>query len=395
MKEIIKVVTHSEDIDGAMCAILPRFINKEDVTVDSIVFSTAKNKHDNIRNEFVSWLSDVLENKDESILHRFMICDLDTEALQIISMMLECEKLENRNARITIIDHHQESRKFKNYLKETLQLPDEEITKTVDIVTPDIYDGFESVDKQSAASTLLKWMIWENYLDESKYSFEKMETLKNMTTWVSRYDTWRWKENPGLILQETGYPVEMYFHTLFGIMGLETFITTFTVILEKTEIINEDLFKKEFIDAANFEYKKMNKFIDWKRKEIAKTTFGEYNMGMITADSNSEYISITGNTLCEENPDIDFLIILYPSTCGFSLRSTKNDLNCARIAKFLGEGKGGGHPKASGGSFTRQRMFDFLNNYYTERDKKLEEMKKVSEKDMDSKEDSSKTSENA
>jgi len=55
------------------------------------------------------------------------------------------------------------------------------------------------------------------------------------------------------------------------------------------------------------------------------------------------YVSELGNRICEEY-DIDF-VALFNLPVNVGLRTAKDDVNVADIAKFLG---GGGHPKAAG-----------------------------------------------
>lgn len=377
MTEKIRIITHSEDIDGAMCAILAKFINKDDTVVDAICFSSASNKDETILSEFNKWCSDIYEDDErENNFYRFIISDLDSHSAQIVLLLRKIESMwvdEKIKTKLTIIDHHQESRRLLHSLIDDFGIKEENLSHLIDVVTPNTYENFESEDDQSAASTFLMWMTTEKYLNLNLVPAERLETIRHMTSWISRYDTWSWKKNPGYILEEISQPVELYFHTLFGILGLESFIFTFANILSTTNQIDDDLFKDDLINLVNIDTRKRERFIEFKKKQLIRASFSEYTVGLVIADENNEYISMMGNKICEENPDIDFVMILFPSSSGFSLRSTKTDLNCARIAKFLAQGNGGGHPQASGGTLTSERMIEFLTVYLTEREKKNKE----------------------
>lgn len=67
---------------------------------------------------------------------------------------------------------------------------------------------------------------------------------------------------------------------------------------------------------------------------------------MLVSFFAEQHHSILGNTICQNNPDIDFVLIINPAIKKVSIRSVKEDIDTGEFAKkYYG---GGGHPKASG-----------------------------------------------
>lgn len=83
------------------------------------------------------------------------------------------------------------------------------------------------------------------------------------------------------------------------------------------------------------------RYIETKEANIKKIEINGLTAGVVFAESN---ISELGNVICENNPDIDFAMIINIDK-SISFRTVKDNVDVSEIARSL---NGGGHKKAAG-----------------------------------------------
>jgi oligoribonuclease NrnB/cAMP/cGMP phosphodiesterase (DHH superfamily) len=79
-----------------------------------------------------------------------------------------------------------------------------------------------------------------------------------------------------------------------------------------------------------------------KTKQLRRFKTANYTVGVIF---NEKYVSETGKTICENEPDLDFIILLDYGYRTAGMRTIRDDIDLSEIAKRFG---GGGHKKAAG-----------------------------------------------
>jgi nanoRNase/pAp phosphatase (c-di-AMP/oligoRNAs hydrolase) len=106
----------------------------------------------------------------------------------------------------------------------------------------------------------------------------------------------------------------------------------------------------------DIEEDKIAKYIDKVANNLTRIKFDKYeNVGLVYAEN---YTSELGNTICNNNPDLDFVMIINLGGKSISFRGTRDDIDLgADIASKFG---GGGHPKAAGA-----RIYDSVKNTVT------------------------------
>jgi oligoribonuclease NrnB/cAMP/cGMP phosphodiesterase (DHH superfamily) len=210
--------------------------------------------------------------------------------------------------RVLLIDHHTTSAYLRDFDWAN--------------VNPEI-DGV----KTSGTSEMYRLLV------EDTLCFDATEKA-GMTAFAEQirlYDTWDW--------DRLGLTLPRYLHELLMIIGRKEWVERFMNNIDPS-LTEAELYLVET------ELKRINRFIKHKSKNMFKTEFEEYVMGVIYAD---QHHSILGNTICRENPDIDLCVIVNINDGKVSFRSVKDDVNTGEIAQtYFG---GGGHPKASGWEF--------------------------------------------
>jgi oligoribonuclease NrnB/cAMP/cGMP phosphodiesterase (DHH superfamily) len=149
-----------------------------------------------------------------------------------------------------------------------------------------------------------------------------------------RYDTWEW---------DTIYKdlASKKLNMLFGLLGRDKFVERFSDNPGMEFSAGEKLLVEVEEERIKNYIKKVSKNV------IQKSAYG-YNFGLVFAES---YISELGNTLCKENTDLDFIMIVNVGGGGISFRGIHDNIDLGVVAKLFG---GGGHPKAAGAGMSGQ-----------------------------------------
>lgn len=232
------------------------------------------------------------------------------------------------------VDHHPQSDRFLIHNNKY---------KNVTIVVDS-----SSVSKHCATDLV------HSYLQKQEGSKGK-DNVSEFVEIVRLWDTWDWKngllsDDPNIVHLST---LAQYYNLLFYKFGpanfyknqMMKFIENATP--EETEIMIALDIKQE-----------SQKYIQSKLKNVMKRSISlskdeEYVAGVVFAERD---ISELGNSICENNPDVDCAIIINTNSVPFKVsgRSVMDSVNMTKIMSKLFNG--GGHPKASGGTLTEKQM---------------------------------------
>jgi uncharacterized protein len=312
----VKHFTHS-DLDGIGCLV----IGKHLFTHTSPEVCDYDNVNQKVQDFILTYL-----NKDDGSLKEeicpyelILITDIsvDTETAMLLDVFQKKSETE-----VILLDHH----------------PNLEWLNAMDWAV--IYNREESGLLTSGTRMMMK----ELAVHISELSSDEREELEEFAETVRMYDTWDWNR------QNILHPKRL--NNLLYLIGRENFIKRFTTDLSTTFTESEDL-------VVDIEDEREKLYIERKKKELVKTSFYEYNVGIVFAE---QFISTLGNEICNENEDIDFVIMINIGRSKVSYRSIRPDINVGAIAAKYFEG-GGGHAYAAGSEFPpeeRENVFKYL-----------------------------------
>lgn len=223
-----------------------------------------------------------------------------------------------------------------------------------DISTSDLHDG-----------------LFEKYCD-----ILGVIALRKLILYISRYDTWMWKKNPLAIMYEDTialmtklYGPEYVYTTLhdYYISDIEAYLNdVYTENLDDTGdievIFNRSVYPKKFRMYYDFIKEMESKYTSTKYIESNVKVFidGEYQFASFICDH--DYTNATADTIYTHYPEIDIVLILYPTTRTLSFRSNKTTVDLGRFAKRIFGG--GGHAQASGAHVDTEVFINFLMKHY-------------------------------
>ena len=167
---------------------------------------------------------------------------------------------------------------------------------------------------------------------------------------VRDYDTWRWKElgKKGIIRKQV--------NDLFYIYGREKFIDwalgqILTLKLYRG-MSDFPIYSEKDIALLDQKQKDIDIYIEEKNKQLFhRVDEIGHTYGAVFAE---RYFSELGNRLCELNPDLAYVAMIDISSGTVSYRTIRDDIDVGgEIAHAYG---GGGHPKAAGSTFDKDRI---------------------------------------
>jgi oligoribonuclease NrnB/cAMP/cGMP phosphodiesterase (DHH superfamily) len=223
----------------------------------------------------------------------------------------------------------------------------EDVADTIDLC----FNNFILLDHHPTAEWLnkYKWATVTTTLDGEKTSGTELfyeylcdnhildvfsawaDNTMNFVQIVKKYDTWLWKE-------KYNDDTPKKWNDLLYIYGRERFIEK---IREKLDN-NTTMLDMTDITLLELNQEKIDRYINDKSKLVIEKEIQGYKAGIVFAEM---YHSELGNTLAERNPQLDFIVLINPST-SISYRCVKNTVDLGKdIAAIYG---GGGHPKAAG-----------------------------------------------
>jgi len=234
------------------------------------------------------------------------------------------KRINETGIKVKLLDHHQSALKLNKYSWVSV-----EIEKNHEKVcgTSLLYDELNEVINY----------YFSNKLINNGYLFDFVENVR-------KYDTWLWHDKYNDIK-----PKQL--NDLFYILGQERF-------LEKV-ISNLKCFKYNTSDFINenkllleLQQERIDKYTEKKNNEIIEYKIGEYSVGVVFAE---QFVSELGNKLSLLNPRYDLIAMVGGNS--ISYRTTKNNIDCSKVAKLFG---GGGHQKASGSQISKENKVDIV-----------------------------------
>lgn len=167
---------------------------------------------------------------------------------------------------------------------------------------------------------------------------------------VRDYDTWRWKElgKEGIVCKQV--------NDLFYIYGREKFIDwaldqILTLKLYRG-ISVFPIYSEKDMALLDQKQKDIDIYIEEKNKQLFhRVDEVGHTYGVVFAE---RYFSELGNRLCELNLDLAYIAMIDISSGTVSYRTIRDDIDVGgEIAHAYG---GGGHPKAAGSTFDKDRI---------------------------------------
>jgi oligoribonuclease NrnB/cAMP/cGMP phosphodiesterase (DHH superfamily) len=285
----IKLFTHT-DLDGVGCAIVAKHAF-EDVDYTLCEYKDINEKV----TEFIT--SQAYKDYERAFITDISVNDQVAEYIEMINQDLNREFF-------MLFDHHPTALDLNKYKWANVTVEHTAGTKA---------SGTTLFDLQLIAEGHLSHKMWD---------------LGQFTEKVRRYDTWEWMNK-----YDDTHAKQL--NDLLYIIGQSKFIKRFAAD-SSIEFTEGELLLLEV------EEKRIESYINSKRKELVKSEAHGYKIGYVFADQNQ---SILGNTLAKENLDVDLIVMIDPGSRKLSYRAVKDEVDVSTLAQMFG---GGGHPKASG-----------------------------------------------
>lgn len=316
----IKAIVHN-DLDGVVSYIvLAYYFGAENINVSFADYSSI----DKV-------VSDSLDNSDE--YSKIYLADISVKNEEIISRIEEFNS--HSNCKIKLIDHHATALDLNKYSWANVSVElNGRLTCGAELVLEYCkQSGFKPYKKNTSNACLA-----------TGDSDSKKVTLDEFVELTRRYDTWEWNTK----YNDT---VAKELNDLLFLIGVTKFKTIFT-----SRIVGSDKFELfDIKDRTLLEQRQeeIDEYIKKMKTRIYPATIQGFSAGVVFAEN---FTSELGNKLAEMNPEYDFILIVKMSSGKMSLRTIKDDVDVSAIAKKFG---GGGHVKASGASFDKK----FINNF--------------------------------
>ena len=163
---------------------------------------------------------------------------------------------------------------------------------------------------------------------------------------VRSYDTWDWAIN--------NFKKPEDLNKLYYYLELEKFIDDMSnKINNSLPLLNHsDYLALRVIELLD------NRYIESKKDKFTTIKYNDMNVAVLFTD---RCISMLGNTICKENPDIDFCCLIDLNREKCSMRTVKDTVLLSHIAKEYG---GGGHDKAAGFTLNSKTKESILKNIF-------------------------------
>ncbi|QOR65020.1 oligoribonuclease [Cytobacillus suaedae] len=302
---MIKLFSDS-DLDGIGCGLVAKLAFGDEVEV---AYCSYRNL-----NERVERFIDDPENNDAQIYITDLAVNEDIE-----------KKLAERfkkGKHVQMVDHHVTAMHFNQY--------------DWGFVQPEYEDG-----RKTCATSLYYEFLLEKNLITSSPALEEFIEL------VRQYDTWEWEANENTAAKRL--------NDLFFIISMEQFETEMLERLKTQESFSLNDTENMILDI---EEEKIERYINAKNRQLVQTFVGDYCVGIVHAE---RYLSELGNALAKLNPHIDLITLVNVGTKKLGFRTIYDHVDVSAFAKQFG---GGGHPKASGATLTKETFDMFVVNVF-------------------------------
>ena len=306
------LMSHIADIDGLTPVILSKLVFK-DFDYKLLEISEV----DSYVNEAID--SNLFDEYDKVFMTDLCISEETAKRIDKLSLK---EKFQ-------VLDHHIANLPLNNY----------SFIKVIDE---------ENGVKESGTSLYYKYL-----LEHHPIKILARESVSYMVSLVRLNDTWEWKKYNTQEARDLT--------TVLSYYGIDKFINNYVDFLLANEIFFFTETEKMLIAADN---KRMNEYIDEKKKQIIFEEINGYKTGIVFAEL---YRSELGNVLAEAFPEVDLIIVINLSR-SISYRCVKDDISVNDFALLF---NGKGHQKAAGSPLPigiRESIIDYIfrrnNNEY-------------------------------
>lgn len=188
------------------------------------------------------------------------------------------------------------------------------------------YEKVDGVERLSSGTTAFYFFLVKNGL------LKETTELRDFVEQVRSYDTWDWDR------VEPKNVIAYQLNSLHNLIGRWKFIERFS---KNCEV----LFNTTESTLLEVEKRRTEQVIYQKRESMLRKTLtlpiGTFEVGVVFSDS---YHSELGNILADENPDLDFILLINGGN-RLSFRGVKESIDLGIVASHFG---GGGHPMAAG-----------------------------------------------
>jgi len=309
----IKLFTHN-DLDGIGCGVVAKHAFGDSVDVEYCGYDSIDTKVAEflISPEFVA--TDVVFITDISVKEEALVKLIEKKA----------------SDKLMLLDHHKTATHLNQY--GWAQVSENE---------PDPHN--EGMERLSCGTT-----AFYNYLVENGL-LKATPELQDFVEQVRSWDTWDWTRTSPRNEQA------MLLNLLLTVIGRWKFVDRFS---ENAEVV----FNATERTLVDIEKRRIEYTVKTKQKALVERDLilpiGTYRVGVVFAEN---YLSDVGNSLAEDNPHLDFIIMISSGT-RLSFRGIEKGIDLGLVAKEFG---GGGHPLASGASLGEEhlnKLFDIILN---------------------------------
>ncbi|WP_108669206.1 DHH family phosphoesterase [Peribacillus acanthi] len=307
---MIHIFSHN-DLDGQSCGMLGRIAFGEE-SVKATYCS-----HDTI-NQRVSHFLDEVKDENQT-LYITDIAVNDDVAKKIQSFF-------ESGHTVHLIDHHATAFHLNSY-------------KWAKVI-----DKADDGKLTSATSLFYEHLVEKGLLQDSG-------ALKEYVELVRQYDTWEWFENENNNAKRL--------NDLFYLFPPGEFEQKIQARLQTEPKFT---FNDVEITILTMEEDRRNGYIRRKQRQMVeiwhdystKESKGRYRIGIVHAENHQSEL---GNELNRNNPHLDLIVLINIGTKRIGFRTIHDEVNVSLFAKQYG---GGGHPKASGGTLTKEGFDHFV-----------------------------------
>ena len=311
----IKLFTHT-DLDGIGCAILAYLaFGRENVDIEYCDYSNVNDK-----------VGDFFVKGSPVEYNAVFITDISINNELAIYITNEASE-----PRVHLFDHHATALGLNKYDWCEVSV----MNDTLDIKT---------------SGTELFYTYLRRHEQFDHLSVNVIGNIDEFVDIVRDYDTWRWKElgKEGIVCKQM--------NDLFYIYGREVFIDwaldQILTLKFYRGISAFPIYSEKDMALLDQKQKEIDTYIEEKNKQLFhRVDEIGHTYGVVFAE---RYFSELGNRLCELNPDLAYIAMIDISSGTVSYRTIRDDIDVGgEIAHAYG---GGGHPKAAGSTFDKDRI---------------------------------------
>ncbi len=323
-KPLIKRFSHT-DLDGVGSALLLPWVLQELPEYEGAEYLPITYSEPGNEGTIDPNVENFIENNDEPVTHLF-ITDICPSLPVVEKLATYCKE---KNIQWHIYDHHISSVAINEVFPENSR-----------IAVKDETTGL----KHSGTTVIFKELIGK--MPTELFENKKWERLARIADCIRCYDCWDWQANP-----EAAYKEEAKdFNNLFYFFSSEKRIQLMEAVMAAGLA-----YLDRYQDIVAAMQEKEADYIKGKLKQARFATLAQLRFAYVFGE---QYQSSLGNALAAlEDPEtgemVDFGMVIVGE--GVSLRGIKEDVDLSVIAKRFFNG--GGHQKASGGSFFKQELF--------------------------------------